>query len=320
MHIGVLSNPQAGRNRVRTAQLRALLDNQPDVVHIETSPDVRIEDAVATLARRDIDVLAVCGGDGTLQQVLTQTLSTHVFARLPFIAPLKGGRTNTGALDIGSQSAPVNALSTLLKAAREGGLEQRIVERPVLCIDLGPDESVQYGFFFGLGVIHRATDLKHRILPEQYFQGALTSGAIIGLVAMRALFGSSSGVLTRDHMDIQLDSQQVESQSFLLVFATTLNSVMNLRPFWGQEEASIHFTAVAEGAERLLLAPIRIVQGRPPRPDKPAEGYLSRNVSQLDVQLDCGLFIDGELFAPKPGRVVRIEADQRLRFVNTGTV
>ncbi len=325
MRIGVLSNPQAGRNRTRTARLRAFLDNQlhdhptdqSNVVHIETSPDVRIEDAVATLARHDIDVLAVWGGDGTLQRVLTETLSTHVFARLPLIAPLKGGRTNTGALDIGSQSDPVNALSALLKAAGEGGIERRIVERSVLRIDLGPDEAVQYGFFFGLGVIHRSTDLKHRILPDQYFQGPLTSGAIIGLVALRALLGSSRGVLSRDHIDVQLDGQSAEYQSFLLAFATTLNSVMNIRPFWGQEEAPIHFTAVAEGAERLLLAPIRIVQGRPPRSDKPAEGYLSRNVNQLDVQLDCGLFLDGELFAPKPGRVVRIEADRRLRFVQT---
>ena len=320
MRIGVLSNPQAGRDRTRTERLRAFLRDQSAIVHIETSPEVRIEDAVATFARRDIDVLAVCGGDGTLQCVLTEILTTNMFARLPLIAPLKGGRTNLGALDIGSQSDPVHALSTLLKAVREGGIEQRIVERPVLRIDLGPDDAVQYGFFFGIGVIHRTTDLKHRILPDQYFQGPLTSGAIIGLVALRALLGSSRGVLSRDYMEVQLDGQSAEYHSFLLAFATTLNSVMNIRPFWGQEEAPIHFTAVAEGAERLLLAPIRIVQGHPPRSDKPAEGYLSRNVNQLDVQLDCGLFIDGELFAPKPGRVVCIEADRRLRFVHTNTV
>jgi hypothetical protein len=317
MRIGVLSNLQAGRDRTRTERLRALVNDQPDITHIETSPQVRIEDAVATLARRDIEVLAVCGGDGTLQRVLTEILRTNVFARLPLIAPLKGGRTNTGALDIGSRSNPVNALSTLMKAVREGRLEQRIVERPVLRIDLGPDGAVQYGFFFGGGVIHRTTDLKHRILPDQYFQGAVTSGAIVGLVAIRALLGSSRGVLIRDHMAIRLDGQPLEHRSFLLAFATTLNSVMEIRPFWGQEEAPIHFTAIAEGAERLLLAPIRIIQGRPPRPDRPAQGYLSRNVNQVKLQLDCGLFIDGELFAPKKGRVVRIEADQRLRFVRT---
>jgi diacylglycerol kinase (ATP) len=320
MRIGVLSNPQAGRNRNRTERLRAFLNAQPDSVqieHVETGPQVRIEDALATLARHDIEVLAVCGGDGTLQRVLTQMLGTNAFACLPLIAPLKGGRTNTGALDIGSQSNPVSALSTLMKAVRAGSIGQRIVERPVLRIDLGPDEAVQYGFFFGVGVIHRTTDLKHRILPDQYFQGPVTSGAIVGLVAVRALLGSSRGVLIRDHMDVQLDGQPLGYRSFLLAFATTLNSVMEIRPFWGQEEAPIHFTAIAEEAQRLLLAPIRIIQGRPPRPDKPAHGYLSHNVDQVKLQLDCGLFIDGELFQPKPGRVVRIEADQRLRFVRT---
>ena len=72
--------------------------------------------------------------------------------------------------------------------------------------------------------------------------------------------------------------------------------------------------------QRLPLAPIRIVQGRPPRHDRPAEGYLSQNVQKLDLQLDAGLFIDGELFSPKPRRVVHVEAEQRLRFVNTNTI
>ena len=317
MRIGVLSNTQAGRNPSRIARLRALCERQSDVVHIETGPQLGVEEAVATLAGHDIEVLAVWGGDGTLQRVLTALLSTPTFARLPLIAPLKGGRTNAGALDIGSHTNPLSALSRLLKTVRQGKLEPDLVERPVLRIELGPDEAVQYGFFFGVGVIYRTTELKHGLLPERYFQGPLTSGAIIGLVALRALLGSSRGVLSRDRLAVRLDGRPLGSDSFLLAFATTLNSLMRLRPFWGQEEAPIHCTAVAEGAPRRLLAHIRIVQGRPPRPDGLLAGYVSHNVHQLQVRLDCGIVIDGELFGPKEGRVVRVEADRRLRFVRT---
>ncbi len=317
MRIGVLSNTQAGRNLSRAARLRALCEGQSDVVHLEIGPQLGVEEAVAILAGHESEVLAVCGGDGTLQHVLTALLSTPTPARLPLIAPLKGGRTNAGALDIGSHPNPLSALSRLMQAVRQGKLRQSVVERPVLRVELGPDEAVQYGFFFGVGVIYRTTELKHRLLPDRYFQGPLTSGAIIGLVALRTLLGSSRGVLVRDRMDIQLDSRSLGSRPFLLAFATTLNSLMRLRPFWGQEEAPIHCTAIAEGAPRRLLAPFRIVQGRPPQSDGPLAGYVSHNLYQLQVRLDCGIVIDGELFAPKEGRVVRVEVDRRLQFVRT---
>lgn len=317
MRIGVLSNPRAGRQPGRVARLRALCERQPDVVYVETGPRLGVEDAVAALAGHDIGVLAVYGGDGTLQRVLTATLRSPVFVRLPLIAPLKGGRTNAAALDIGSHPNPLRALSGLMKAVRHDSLAQTVVERPVLRIELGPDETVQYGFFFGLGVIYRTTELKHRLLPKRYFQGPLTSGAIIGLVALRALLGSCRGVLSRDRLDIRLDGCPLAPGSFLLAFATTLDSVLGLHPFWGREDAPIRYTAVAEGASRRLLAPLRIVRGRPPQPDRPLAGYVSHNVHQLRFRLDCGLVIDGELFGPKAGRVVCLEADRRLRFVRT---
>lgn len=316
MRIGVLSNPRAGRHPGRVARLRALCERQPDVVYVETGPRLGVKDAVAALAGHDIGVLAVCGGDGTLQRVLTVLLGSPA-ARLPLIAPLKGGRTNAGALDIGSHPNPLQALAGLMKAVRHDRLAQAVVERPVLRVGLGPDEAVQYGFFFGLGVIYRTTELKHRLLPKRYFQGPLTSGAIIGLVALRALLGSCRGVLSRDRLDIRLDGCPLAPGSFLLAFATTLDSVLGLRPFWGREEAPIRCTAVAEGAPRRLLAPLRIVRGRPPQPDGPLAGYVSHNVHQLQFRLDCGLVIDGELFGPKAGRVVRLAADRRLRFVRT---
>jgi hypothetical protein len=44
-------------------------------------------------------------------------------------------------------------------------------------------------------------------------------------------------------------------------------------------------------------------------------GYTSRNVNEVELHLDCGLVLDGEMFAPEPGRVVRISADRRVQFI-----
>jgi hypothetical protein len=46
-----------------------------------------------------------------------------------------------------------------------------------------------------------------------------------------------------------------------------------------------------------------------------SEGLCSRNVEQIELKLDCGLTVDGEIIPPRPGRQVRVEADRRIRFV-----
>ena len=207
-------------------------------MHVETDHYPQLQDALAVLAQHEIDILAVYGGDGTLQRVLTEVLRTDVFPRLPLIAPLRGGRTNMGAATIGSPLNPVRALSALIKAIDENTVADRIVTRPVLRIDLGQneqkeqkerDEQVQYGLIVGPGVIHRTTELKHRILPDQYFQGVLGSAAFIVYVALQAMFRSSKsakGLAQADEMAIAFDGQGIREepkQAYLLVVITTLD-------------------------------------------------------------------------------------------------
>ena len=68
-------------------------------------------EALADLARQEVDILAVMGGDGTLQHGLTEIFASRVFGdRVPIIAPLRGGRTNMTALDLGAGPRPGEGL------------------------------------------------------------------------------------------------------------------------------------------------------------------------------------------------------------------
>jgi diacylglycerol kinase family enzyme len=298
--------------------VQTFLRGCPEILHVETDSRDHVPQALALLARREVDILAVNGGDGTLQHVLTEILGNHALPRLPLIAPLRGGRTNMNAVDIGSHRDPVAALSVLTTAARNGALSERIVERPVLRVDVDPGQHPQYGLFFGGGVFQRTIALKHQILPKRHFQGLVGSAVFAGALLTRATLGSVNGLLTPDHLEIHLDDQSVEKGKFLVVMATSLDRILfNLFPFWGQESAPIHFTAIAPGVPRSLPAILRVLRGRPPFPGMPTPGYLSHNVRQVELHLDCGFLVDGELFPPVPGRVVRIGTDQRLRFVRS---
>jgi diacylglycerol kinase (ATP) len=316
VRIGVLTNLRAGRSSTRVSRILSFLQGHPDVPHVETESHDQIPGALAVLANHGVDVLAVNGGDGTLQRALTEILGNGAFAHPPLIAPLRGGRTNMNALDLGSRRNPVAALSSLIEAARNRSIHTRTVERAVLRVDCGPQGAVQYGMCFGAGVIHRAVEFKHQLLPERHFQGLLGAGVFAGALITRAAFGSVSGLLTPDRMEIRLDGQPVVRENFQVVMATTLKRLfLGIQPFWGQEAAPIRFTAIAAGAPRTPSVVIRVLCGYPPLNGTRDPAYTSRNVRLAELRLDCGLVVDGELFAPEPGRAVRIETDQRARFV-----
>jgi hypothetical protein len=276
-----------------------------------------IGEGLDELARKEVDVLAVNGGDGTLQRVLTEMLSNPQFERPPLVAPLRSGRTNMGALDIGSHRDPVRALETLLAAVKAGDVERRTTPRAVLRIELGAGVPVQYGLFIGFGTIHRAIELVHRSFPPGRAQGVFGSGIVTGLLIARLALGAAHEVLEPDTIDMRLDGEQIAQRDFVVAFASTLGRFfLGMRPFWGTEVAPVRFTAIGKGA--LGVGPaIDILRGRKPRRAETSDSYVSRNVHCGELVADCGLTIDGELYAPSPARTIRIEARGPIHFVRT---
>jgi diacylglycerol kinase (ATP) len=328
VRLGVLNNLRAGRSRAQVDQVLSLLREHPSVAHVETNNGDEVATALEQLAARGIDVLALNGGDGTLQHVLTSILANNMFQPLPLIMPLRGGRTNMSALDIGNRRNPAAAVSALLAAAHTGSLDRHIVERAVLRVEISaetnastgaahaPLTTVQYGMFCGVGLIPRAIALTHRVFPHGRAQGVFGSGMVLGALIMRTLFNSANGILTPDRMAIRLDDRPLVPDQFQVVMATTMHRLfLKIRPFWGNEAAPIRFTAIAAEAKRSIPQAMRILRGRPPRKIIPADSATSRNVSQVELQLECGLTVDGEIFAPQAQRVVRLSANHRLRFV-----
>jgi len=316
MRIGVLNNLRAGRSRQQVERIVSFLRGYPAVSHVETPRGDVVPDALSRFAREGIDVLVVQGGDGTLARVLTEIYEHGAFPTPPLVAPLRGGRTNMSALDIGTQRDPVRALWTLLEAARRGAVERRIVSRPVLRMEIPGEGVVQHGMFFGLGVIHRAIEVVHRAFPKGRSQGVFGASVVTSGLVVGAAFGGSDGILDADKLQLRLDGDPPTTGEYRLVLATTLERLFaGMRPFWGVEPAPLHLTAVAAGAHRLGAAAAGILRGRPGPQVTPANGYLSRNVHGAELLVDCGLTVDGEMWRPEPGRRVRLSASDTVRFV-----
>ncbi len=319
MQIGLLNNLRAGRSTAQVGRLLRFLRRHPEVTHVETTSAGAVPEALAELARRRIDLLVINGGDGTHQHVLTEMLQNRdLFGdHIPMVAPLRGGRTNMTALDLGTHRDTVRGMANLINAVKGGQLERRVVERRVLRVQYGRERNVLYGMFIGFGMIQRAIETVHRVFPQGRTQGVLGSTLVTAnLVARASLLGDTDGVLTPDKAQILLDGEMVDGGEYYLTIASSLDRLFaRMRPFWGRGAGGVRFTAIRADAQQLWRTAPGILNGRPGSRVCEANGYTSRNAKRAELRTDCGFTVDGELIPPEPGRVVSITADDTIRFV-----
>jgi hypothetical protein len=294
----------------------SLLNAYPDVMHVETDHAAALPEALAEFSRRRIDLLVINGGDGTLQHALTEILGGDDFDQIPMIAPLRGGRTNMTALDLGAQRDPIKGLTAVLEAARTRCLADRMVRRPVLRIAYNRGFAVQYGMFFGAGMIHRAIALVHRLFPKGRNHGVFGPGLVTGALIGKTMLRPRNGILTPDKVQMLLDGEGVPQGEFRLVIASSLNRLfLRMNPFWGNGPGPVRFTAAASNAVHFPKAALGILRGKPKPFVNPETGYTSKNLQRAELRFDCGFTIDGEIFAPRPDETVTLTADRRVTFV-----
>jgi diacylglycerol kinase (ATP) len=332
VRIGVLSNLRAGGGSKGARKVLEHLRHYPDILHLETDSGALVPGAVREFAAAGIGILVVNGGDGTLQRALTEVLCPgSPFGReardLPMIAPLRTGRTSMSAYDIGSPRDPRKAIDRLVARAKGGRLQESLVHRAALRMTLDPDGVDLWGTFFGVGVIYRGTLLTHRIFPKGKAQGVFGSTVVTAGLVAKMLTGrppvtpdAEEDPLTIDRIAAVLDGENLEvGEGFQLLLATTLHRLIaGIRPFWGRGPGGIRFTAVRPGCFRRPQELARLLRGRTPAsgPDH-SDLYVSRNLEKVELTLDCGISLDGEMFGPRPGRRATLSADHRIRFLST---
>jgi hypothetical protein len=326
LRIGVVNNLCAGKSQEQVGRMLGFLSSHPDVLHVETENAGVMPDALADLARQEVDLLVVNGGDGTLQYVLTEILGSDVFGdRVPLIAPLRAGRTNMSAMDLAADHDPLRGLAELIASAEDGRIAERVEPRRVLRVSYGHGTqgslpATQYGMFFGAGLIKRAIELNHRLFDQDgqrnVIEGVPGATLVTAGLLGRLITGDKTGILAPDKIQILLDGQSVEQGEFNLVIASTLSRLFaRMRPFWGQGPGGVRFSSFATPCERVGTAALGILRGKPASWVTPENGYTSRNVERAELRMHCGFTVDGELWQPDTDRSIVLTAERVVHFV-----
>jgi len=296
--IGVLINPFSGGNLSGLGAVRRLINQYPRVIHRDVQTPDDVLQALREFSRRDVDLLAVNGGDGTVQAVLTNLFHHQPFTTLPMLAVLQSGTTSMTARDVGFSGSRVKSLRKLFKWATAGDGQPRVIQRPVLQVQ-APGHQTRYGMFFGTAAIYQGIQYFHRKVNSKGLKGEIGPGLTIlrflwAAVRQRSDFIPSIPITVTldDHAPQQLDS-------FVVLVSTLERLFLGLYPYWGNESGPLHYSALRARPRYLLRALPSILRGRKGAYGKPENGFYSHNAHEIKLNLDSGFTLDGQLYTPE---------------------
>jgi hypothetical protein len=296
LHVGVLNNPRAGGNRKGLGAVREVLASYPQVCHREVLTPADVASALADFARKEVNIVAVNGGDGTIQAVLTVLCHQKPFETIPHLAVLRAGTTSMTAGDVGLKGSRELALKRLLSWADGGEGEVAVLHRPVLRVQVDPRQDPIYGMFLGAAGIYQGIQFCNNRLNRRGFRGEWAPGLTIALFLL-AVATRAGDYVAPVPIAVGLDQSPPERRDYLLLMISALERLfLGLRPFWGREERTLHYTAVEARPQHLLRALPSLMRGRKNRYGTPENGYFSRNVQQVQLTFTSCFTLDGELY------------------------
>lgn len=316
IRIALISNPRSQRNRQRQPAMREVASAHPELLHVELDDVAAMAATLRDFARREVELIAVSGGDGTVQKLLTEILNGRDFDRPPRIAVLPGGMTNLIAADVGLRGDPASSLHRLCRAVSERTPPGEGLTRPVLSLWRTPAEPPVHGMFLGTAAFHRGIMLARNEVHPTGAKHGLAVAIALGLALFRLMTGrrGSDMLLRGERMTVELDGQPTAPRDYLLFLATTLERlILGLMPFWGEGAGTVRYTSIGFPPQRLWRALLPVTRGRP-RPWLAAQGYESGRIRECRLSLDCPIVFDGEIFMPVRGAPVILRADRHVTF------
>ncbi len=259
------------------------------------TPDLASIDHVAhEFARERIDVLGVCGGDGSHFRTLSAMRRVYGDTPLPLFLPLRAGTMNYIARSIGCMhGGPEHVLSHVVHDYRHGRTHDT-VERHLLIVN---DEHA--GFVVGVGVIVNYL----RLYYSEPAPGPVTATRLLARLVASACTGTSlvRGVFRRVEADLDCDEERVPFRTFTVVLAGTITHVaLGFKPMYLAARKRHHFHLLAGpiGPLRLARKIVRFHKGFPLEEPDFYDNLARTAVMQFATP--TSFMMDGDILDPVP--------------------
>ena len=223
--IGVVLNPFSRKyknNPSRKKQMGFIVGDKASYKETEDLDDLkRVAEEFKT---RDIDILALSGGDGTNHCTLSTFIQVYGEKPLPKIALLRGGTLNTVASTYGIHGSPEGLLSSLLVKYHED-VPFETKEALMMNVD------GEYGFIFGLGVIYNFMDAYYR---EGVPSPTMAAWTLIRSIASAMINGSfARKMFERFDAEVTVNGKKWPFANYSALYSGSINQLgFNFRVFY----------------------------------------------------------------------------------------
>ncbi|MBH5321312.1 diacylglycerol kinase family protein [Aurantiacibacter sediminis] len=306
--IGVIRNARSHRNNNGNAS-----GDLPAGVLVAT-PEKRGElpTILADFAAKQVDCIAIDGGDGTVRDILT--CGAGVFGdSWPDLIILPNGKTNALGLDLGLP--PGWSLAEAIAAVKRGNTVRR---RPMVIAQRENPAAQVRGFIMGAGVFNRAIALGQRSHDLGAFNAAAV-GVTAAWSVLQALLGRAGNpwrrgtymkLRTSDGAEIPHAGGLPADERFLVLASTLANFPAGLDPFRGMEEP-LRMAVLDNPRRGLLLRIGSLMRGNASDATLRRGAHLVGDET-LEVDIADSFILDGEAF---PSGHYILSAGTPLRFV-----
>jgi diacylglycerol kinase family enzyme len=309
--IGVVINPQAGGNRGVTDRALRLGDLLgPHGWVRETRTIEALPEVAAECRQKAVDVLAVCGGDGTFGQTLSALVRVYGERPLPSFLPLRAGTMNTVARSIGCRAWEPERMLAEVAADYRSGRPLDNFEHQLLSVN-----GESYCFMLGAGVVVGFLRAYYGNGRRGPFGGAqvlarLIVSAVTGGAAARRAFEWLSARMECDGVSVPFDR-------FSVVYVSSIEEIgLGFRPTYRARERRdrFHVFAGPVDAVELVRCLPRIKRGVATGSPQIFDATAGRVV--VEFARPSSYMMDGDIM-PAVGGLV-IEPGPVLRVIGKG--
>jgi len=316
--IALLSNPKSTGNIAQLPRIREYCAEHPDVFHYEVEHASQIGEAMISIARVRPAVLAINGGDGTVQAALTELYNGGHFGDAPPpVAVLPSGKTNLIALDLGARGDPVATLERLIDLARTDQLGHYTVARELIALRRHGEEEPVIGMFLGgAGLADTMLYCRDKIYPLGLPNG-LAHGITFVALLMKILLRVKANFLPPDPEPLSVSLRNDENSitgRFSLLAVTTLEKLLLSSELGGRREGVLKLLAVEERPSSILRGIVASLAGKLGR--EAVRGVHFKEADEITIEGEnSNVILDGETFRAVRGSPINLRPAQPLSFV-----
>lgn len=313
--IAVISNPLSDGNKVHRGRVRKFCATRPEVVHFEVVEPGDLEAALDRIAESDFRAIAINGGDGTVQGVLTRLFGGDCPARsVPPIAVLPSGRTNLIAKDLGAMGDPIVALERLITLT-ESDLRGHLVKRNLIALDTG-DGRPAMGMFFAAGTLaDTLLYCRHKLYPlrmPNWLAHLLT--VLAGLVSV--LTNSTSRLLPPMPRDanVTVGGRNLQGK-FQVLMVSTLEALVLTGRLAPPRDGTLGLVAMERRRSTVFRSLFAGFIGKVGDKHIPGLHFEAGTEIRLGSEI-ADAIMDGESFRAAPGGGIVLRTGPSVRFVD----